>query len=264
MFAGKNDNTWTRKENLPILPLKAGWCVPLVASSEKQARFRRRQAMASATGLRNAMMGPEFVAEVLASQPSHRLLMIAPPLRIFNYTDQVLGLVFEIKLPGGTFEKIITRNSDARMMPAHLLGAQQPIDVQPLGLPPSPLLETSGSMEGSQFTDDAGTRDWHLPPNSIACVPIPKQICSGTTDILGFRILANPSEDNFSASMVMPITTLGTAPGARMSTSPSCSMTGQFCVTLTSSSALQQLRSRTRNLRMSTSSALRLLLPSLW
>lgn len=209
MFAGKNDNTWTRKENLPILPLKAGWCVPLVASSEKQARFRRRQAMASATGLRNAMMGPEFVAEVLAPQPSHRLLMIAPPLRIFNYTDQVLGLVFEIKLPGGTFEKIITRNSDARMMPAHLLGAQQPIDVQPLGLPPSPLLETSGSMEGSQFTDDAGTRDWHLPPNSIACVPIPKQICSGTTDRLGFRILANPSEDNFSASMVMPSTTTG-------------------------------------------------------
>jgi hypothetical protein len=62
-----------------------------------------------------------------------------------------------------------TETMDAATVPSALLGAEQPIDIRALCLPPSPI---GGNWEqGGSFPCTFDKNTWTLPPNSFCCVP---------------------------------------------------------------------------------------------
>eukprot|EP00927_Polykrikos_kofoidii_P046283 TRINITY_DN40500_c0_g1_i1.p1 TRINITY_DN40500_c0_g1~~TRINITY_DN40500_c0_g1_i1.p1 ORF type:complete len:1791 (-),score=214.23 TRINITY_DN40500_c0_g1_i1:186-5312(-) len=117
---------------------------------------------------RREWMRYDCVVQVLVPGPERRLLLIAPPLRFFNYTN--LHLQFEF----WSGQDRINFNADvmrATTIPVVVLGTEQPIDPRSLGLSDPPTLATSGQQVSS-------TSVWHLPPQRFCGVPLPHRVRS--------------------------------------------------------------------------------------
>ena len=95
------------KDTCPVLPLTAGWCILINSIVPGDSRgsisdpTRCNTSGMQGNASRTTLSGPaswrraEFLTQVLVPQPARRLLLIAPPLRIFNYTDRDLVLSFQ-------------------------------------------------------------------------------------------------------------------------------------------------------------------------
>ncbi|CAK0898755.1 unnamed protein product, partial [Prorocentrum cordatum] len=165
----RHEAAWPRNDRLPILPLTTGWGVMLNDGP--------------GGGLTNSKRQPDFAVQVLRPEPGRCLLLVAPPLRIFNYTDRCLHLSF---MTGNDGKPLLFSpgQCNSATAPAHLLGAEQPVDVRRLALPPSPIGRDIESGETGVTRDqesDCGSivesnpeaqEEWPLPHNSFCCVPI--------------------------------------------------------------------------------------------
>lgn len=175
---------WPRREDLPILPLRAGWCVGI--RPEGRGPGGRRSEFCGAAWQRT-----EFLVQVLEPRPATCLVLIASPLRIFNYTDRHLDLSFQTG-----YDTKIAFDADvcaAATIPTAWLGAAQPFDAQPLMLPPSAVGSNDGPPKrpggNGAPTGDASTGVWPLPRNSVCCVPVGEELLGEeASETLCFRL----------------------------------------------------------------------------
>lgn len=206
---------WPRRDILPVMPLTGGWCVVIRDPMEVQESLKdgRHESNGNNVGTHSAMSGwqrDKFVVQVLVPSPSRRLVLIASPLRIFNYTDLNVQICFSMCVHH--VHSPIACNKDlcrSVTLPASLLGDAQPFDVKPLALPSSPICSTDGdpiehvvpvdkvlSFEPPGGGDEL--KAWPLPTNSFCCVPIPRsfrkeqgELCFAVTTE-GFKARTKP------------------------------------------------------------------------
>lgn len=174
VFGARTTHTWPRQDALPIFPLSAGWCTEVEDPVTFDGPCERVVSDQVCVQTSNPNLSQfNYVVQVLVPQPATRLLVVASPLRVFNYTDRDIRLSFQAH----DLFPMSFRGEDltACTAPAALLGADQPVNVEPLRLPPSPI----GSVDGGCFgvgSGDATPRPrasyWPLPRNSVCCVPI--------------------------------------------------------------------------------------------
>ena len=196
-FGQRSSKVWEQRDRLPILPLRSGWCVPF-ALPDQQSGLPRSVSSASGMGAgkvssRVSMSSfdpwykAEFVVQVLVPQPARRLVLIASPFRVFNYTDVPLALVF--RGPDGGELAFPPAVQAAATVPADQLGSEQPIDPRHLGLPASPLQRLLHSPVGPRpGPGGEELQRWELPSNSFCCVPLPEVLREeGAVSETGFR-----------------------------------------------------------------------------
>ncbi|CAE6962876.1 Vps13a [Symbiodinium natans] len=118
------------------------------------------------------------VAQLLTPQPDHRLLLLAPALRLYNHTDMTLAVRFHEEA-----RATVVKHLDSAICDAALLGLKPPYEPADT--------ETSASCKSSD-------NEWVcLPPNSICAVPsaATRQDASGAKTIIRGLRPAGSQED---------------------------------------------------------------------
>eukprot|EP00929_Paragymnodinium_shiwhaense_P088783 TRINITY_DN49096_c0_g1_i1.p1 TRINITY_DN49096_c0_g1~~TRINITY_DN49096_c0_g1_i1.p1 ORF type:complete len:3191 (-),score=715.94 TRINITY_DN49096_c0_g1_i1:185-8656(-) len=212
LFTERFTHKWPRNDLMPIMPLQAGWCIVVGHAEERRTvgHSLTTATTASHTSMDSnnnnsggrAWAKAECIAQVLSPKPAHRLLLVAPPLRFFNYTD--LPLRLEFAMQGREELRPISFSAQAvqaATAPTWLLGTEQPVDVSALGLKRTALhacrpgAEESAGLVSETLPlperEGCCESDWYLPSNCFCCLPLPQEFRLQESEVLTFRVASS-------------------------------------------------------------------------